>query len=59
MGPRIPGTNHPLHRREKKALALRDELVKKYQAQGLSHKDALDRAQKEMRDNNKGDWRRG
>lgn len=59
MGPRIPDTNHPLQRREQQALKRRDELVKKYEAEGLTHDAALDRAQKEMRDNAKGDWRRG
>ena len=41
------------------ALKRRDTLVEKYVAEGIERKEATDRANKEMRDNNKGDWRRG
>jgi hypothetical protein len=59
MGPRAEGTNHPLRGRDAKALRRRNELAKKYMAEGMSEEDALARAQEEMRDNAKGDWRRG
>jgi membrane carboxypeptidase/penicillin-binding protein len=59
MTPRAPHTNHPLRRREKRALERRDELIKKYIDEGLTELEAQERAQVEMRDNPKGDWRRG
>ena len=59
MTPRAPNTNHPLHRREKRALERLDELIKKYMDEGLTEVDARTRAILEMRDNPKGDWRRG
>jgi hypothetical protein len=59
MSVRATGSNAPLHRREKKGLARRDMLVEKYINEGLSHEDATERANKEMRDNQSSDWRKG
>ena len=59
MGPRAPGTNNPLRRRDKRALVERDRLIEQYMAEGLSREEAIDRAQAEMRNNPKGDWHRG
>jgi hypothetical protein len=59
MGPRAPGTNHPLHRREKKALERLEATVAKYVAEGMDEAKARERAQAEMRKNPKADWRRG
>ena len=59
MTPRAPKTNSPLRRRESRALERRDELIKKYMDEGLTEAEAQTRAQAEMRDNPKLDWRRG
>ena len=59
MTPRAPHTNHSLRRRENRALERRDELINKYTREGLTQDHAQERAQKEMHDNPKRDWRRG
>ena len=59
MTVRASGTNSPLRRRTSKALARRAELVAKYVAEGMDEEAATERAQREMRENDKGDWRRG
>ena len=46
-------------RRTKRALQRKQVLVEKYVVEGMSRADAEARAQTEMRDNEKGDWRRG
>ena len=45
--------------REMKAQARRDDLIKKYQLEGMPLEAARQRAIDEMRDNPKRDWRRG
>ncbi len=54
-------TIHPpgSHSRESKALQRKQALIDKYVAEGMSAEAAAKRAQAEMRDNDKGDWRRG
>jgi hypothetical protein len=59
MTPRAPKTNHPPRRRERRALEQLDELTKKYVDEGLNEAEAAARAQAEIRDNPKRDWRRG
>jgi hypothetical protein len=59
MTARAPKTNSPLRRRERRALERQDELTKKYMDDGLTEAEAQARAQAEMRDNPKRDWRRG
>ncbi len=59
MTARAPGSNAPLHNREKKALKRREELTAKYVAGGMTEEDAKQRAQNEMRDNPRRDWRTG
>lgn len=45
--------------RTRKALLRKRALVETYIAQGMTQAEAETRAQSEMRDNPKGDWRRG
>jgi hypothetical protein len=45
--------------RDVTALARLDELTKEYVAGGMDEVAARQRARAEMRDNNRGDWRRG
>lgn len=59
MTTRAPGSNAPLHSRDKKALKRLEELTANYVAEGMTEEDAKQRAQKEMRDNPRGDWRAG
>jgi hypothetical protein len=59
MGMNTPGSNHPPNKRTMKAIKRRDDLVARYVAEGMSKEAATERAQKEMRNNEKGDWRRG
>jgi hypothetical protein len=59
MGPPAPGSNSKPNRRATKALERRAVLTRKYVAEGMDEAAAQARAQKEMRDNGKGDWRRG
>lgn len=59
MTARTPKSNSPLHRRERKALKRLEELTAKYVAEGMTEGDAKRRAQGEMRDNQRGDWRAG
>jgi|GEM_PF-3302660 len=59
MSVKAPGTNAPLHRKEKEALQRREKLIKNYIDQGMTEEKAKEKAQAEMRDNNQGDWRRG
>ena len=59
MTPRAPQTNHPPRRRAKRALERRDELIKKYVDEGLTEAEAEARAQVELLDNPKRDWRSG
>lgn len=59
MTVRSPGTNAPLHRRTQKALERKEKLIAQYVAEGMTEAEATERAQAEMRDNDKGDWRRG
>ena len=59
MTTRAPGSNAPLHNREKKALKHLRELTAKYMTEGMTEKDAKQRAQKDMRNNPRGDWRAG
>ena len=54
-----PGSNAKPNRRTMEALARREKLVKAYVKEGMNEQEAKERAQKEMRDNDKGDWRRG
>jgi hypothetical protein len=56
---RSTGTNAPLHRREANALRRKKALIEQYVAEGMDYPAAVERAQAEMRDNAKGDWRRG
>lgn len=53
MGMNTPGSNHPPNKRTMKALKRRDELVAQYRADGMSEAEAIDKAQKEMRENPK------
>lgn len=59
MTVRSSGTTSPLRRRTQNALKRRSELIKRYMGEGMSEEEATERAQNEMRDNEKGDWRRG
>ncbi|MGC6331566.1 hypothetical protein ACNI3R_19000 [Rhizorhabdus sp. FW153] len=59
MTVRSPGTNAPLHRRTEKALERKAALVARYLEEGMTEEEATERAHAEMRDNGKGDWRRG
>jgi hypothetical protein len=59
MTARSPGTNAPLLRRTAQALKRRELLIAQYIAEGMTEDEASERAQAEMRDNDKGDWRRG
>ena len=59
MTVRSTGTSAPPRRRTTKALERKAALIEQYVAEGLSHDEATERAQNEMRDNAKGDWRRG
>ncbi len=59
MTTRAPGSNAPPRNREKKALTRLEELTANYVAKGMTEEDARQRAQKEMRDNTRGDWRAG
>jgi hypothetical protein len=42
-----------------KAMKRLDDLIKKYEAEGMSNEDATNRAREEMADNDRGDWRAG
>ena len=57
MTTHAPGSNAPLHNRERKALKRREELTAQYVAEGMTEENAKLRAQNEMRDNARGDWR--
>ena len=57
MTPRVPKTNSPLRRHERKALEQQEALTKKYMAEGMSKEKALERALAEMRDNARKYWR--
>ena len=46
-------------RRTQKAEQRQQELVARYEAEGLSPEQARERATTEMRDNARGDWRAG
>lgn len=59
MTMKSPGTNAPLHRRTEDALKRKAEFVARLVAEGMTEEDAAERAHAEMRDNGKGDWRRG
>jgi hypothetical protein len=59
MGPPAPGSNNKPNRRATKALERRAILTQKYVDAGMDEVAAQAKAQKEMRDNGKGDWRRG
>ncbi len=59
MTVRSSGTNSPLRRRTEEALKRRADLIARYVAEGMTEAEAAERAQNEMRDNAKGDWRRG
>lgn len=52
-----PRSNAPLRSGVKKALKHLEVLTEKYVAEGMSEEDARQRAQKEMRDNPRKDWR--
>ena len=59
MTTRAPGSNAPLRNREKKGLKRLEELTAKYAGEGMTEEDAKQRAQKDMRNNPRGDWRAG
>jgi len=59
MTVRAPGSNAPLRRREQKAVKRLAELTAKYVAEGMSEADAKKRAQEEVRENPRKDWRAG
>ena len=59
MTVRTDKSNAPLRNRTKKALKRLDQLAEKYEAEGMSKADARKRAQEEMRENQRGDWRAG
>ena len=59
MTVRSPGTGVPLRRRTEKALKRRAELIESFVAEGMTEEEASELAQKQMRDNDKADWRRG
>jgi hypothetical protein len=52
-------SNSPLRRRTEKALKRLEVLAKKYETEGMTKRAARAKAQKEMRDNTRGDWRDG
>lgn len=49
----------PPARRTVKALERHHVLVERFIAEGMDRETAIERAYVEMRDNGKGDWRRG
>lgn len=59
MTVRSPGTGAPLRRRTEQALKRKEQLIAEMVAEGLTEAEATELAQKTMRDNSKGDWRRG
>lgn len=59
MSVRAPGSNAPLRRRTKKGLERLKKLTSKYVAEGMPEAEAKTRAQAELRDNPRRDWRAG
>jgi hypothetical protein len=59
MGARAFGSNSQPRREEKKALKRRKELAAKYMANGMTEEAANQRAQLDMRDNSRRNWRKG
>ncbi len=57
MTTHAPGSNAPLHGRDKKALKRLEELTEMYVAEGMAKDDAKQRARDEMRNNPRRDWR--
>ena len=54
-----PGSNAHLRNRDEKALKRLEKLTEQYVADGMPEKKARQRAQVEMRDNSRKDWRGG
>ena len=59
MTARAPGSNAHLRDRDEKALKRLKKLTAQYVADGMPEKKARQRAQIEMRDNSRKDWRGG
>jgi hypothetical protein len=58
MTVRAPGTNSPLRRTTKAALARVKKLADKYIAEGMTPQKAEEKAYQDLRDNPRRDWRR-